>query len=95
MSTGNGEFTNWVDLDILAENEDRNIGYDQKSEQGFKDFFEVGWLDSKYDYLRDRWDHLINDNDPRGRLMGKVALWNLARLLNIQAGTPFDVDRRD
>ncbi len=93
MTTYDSEFQNWVDPDILAEFDGNDIGYDCELEQGFKEFFEVGWLDSKYDHLRQRWDPLIHDKEPKGRLYGKIALWSLVRLRAIQSGTPFNIDR--
>jgi len=77
--------TNWVDPDILAYNEqNKTVIEDHKAELDFKKFFEEGWFDPKYDHLRERWDPTIHDEDPYGRLMGKVALWNLTRYMEIQ-----------
>lgn len=93
MKENGDEYKNWVDPDILAEYDGKDIGYEQALEQGFKEFFESGWLDPKYDDIRESWDPLIHDEDPKGRLYGKVALWSLVRLLAFQSGTPFKIDR--
>lgn len=77
---------NWVDPDILAYFDGSEVAtFDFESEKDFKEFFEVGWLDPKYDDLRERWDKHIHDPDPYGRLLGKTALWNLVQLRNIQS----------
>ena len=87
------EFANWLDPDILAEYDGLNIGFNQELEQGFKEFFENGWLDPKHDDLRDRYDPLIHDEEPKGRLYGKIALWSVVRLRAMQSGEPFKIDR--
>lgn len=93
MAKDNTEFTNWVDPDVLAEYEGQDIGYNQELEEEFKKFFETGWLDPKFDDLREHWDPLIHDQEPKGRLYGKIALWSLVRLRAIQSGIPFELDK--
>jgi hypothetical protein len=74
---------NWVDPDILAyEGEASTLNLPAELE--FKNFFTNEWPTAKWDYLRERWDPLITDEDPHGRLLGKTALWNLTRLHELQ-----------
>ena len=87
------EYTNWIDPDIIAEYNSNDPGFKKEQELEFKEFFEIVWLDPKYDDIRHQWDKLLNDTDPRGRLYGKVALWNLARLRALNDGQPFNIDR--
>ncbi|HEY4964682.1 MAG TPA: hypothetical protein VIH90_08400 [Candidatus Saccharimonadales bacterium] len=93
MTANDNEFTNWVDPDILAEYDGIDIGFDRELEEGFKEFFETGWLDPKYNDLRERYDPLLQDEDPNGRLYGKITLWSVVRLRAMQSGTPFKLDR--
>ncbi|HUC87727.1 MAG TPA: hypothetical protein VMR95_01080 [Candidatus Binatia bacterium] len=79
------KFLNWVDPDILAYNDGNVDMGSMRRELEFKEFFETGWLDSSYDYLRERWDPLIHDEDPHGRLLGKIALWSVIQLLQLRA----------
>ncbi len=94
MTTDDNEFTHWVDPDILAEYDGKDIGYDRESEQEFKEFFESSWPDPKYDDIREHWDPLIHDEEPKGRLYGKIALWSLVRLRAIKSGKPLKIDRQ-
>lgn len=74
------QYTNWIDPDILAYDEKAAIGADLELEKEFKEFFLVGWLDSSYDDIRERWDPLLHDENPHGRLFAKTALWSIKRL---------------
>src|SRR5258706_11023167 len=73
---------NWVDPDILEYYGGDATGLDAGSERAFKEFFETGWLDPKYDHLRERWDPLISDPEPQGRVLGKTALWSFVQYLD-------------
>ncbi len=79
---------NWVDPDVLAWNDGaEGAVYDHALEAEFKEFFQTGWQHSRYDRLRPTWDELIYSDDPRTRVMGKVALWSLVQLLDHQEKT--------
>jgi hypothetical protein len=81
-------YTNWVDPDILAYDEGSAVNYDLDQERRFKEFFEIGWLDPKYDHLRERWDKLLQDESPHARVLAKTALWSLAQYLELNRMTP-------
>jgi hypothetical protein len=71
---------NWIDPDILAFDESLAFSGNREKELAFKRFFEIGWLDPKYDDIRESWDSLLKDEDPHGRLLAKTALWSVIRL---------------
>lgn len=82
----NSPIGNWVDPDIVAyyKGSGDTPGFDPERERTFKEFFEEGWFDSRYDDLRPMWDPLLQDTDPYGRVMAKTALWNLVCLRKAQ-----------
>lgn len=86
MAGPGGEPANWVDPDVVAYYEASGGAptYDLVREREFKTFFETGWLDPRYDDLRERWDPRIKDEDPYGRVLGKTALWSLVQLRESQ-----------
>lgn len=75
------EGPNWIDPDVLAYNDGSQASYSKDLESKFHNFFKIGWLDPRYDDLRIQWDPVINDEDPYGRLYGKIALWSLVRFI--------------
>jgi hypothetical protein len=86
---GDGE-TNWVDPDILEYNGGVADPANRENEERFKQFFEVEWLEPKYDHLRERWDKHLNDPEPIGRLFGKTALWSYIQLIETQKAAKQD-----
>ena len=77
---------NWVDPDIVAmrEAEGSDGSFDFENERTFREFFETGWLDPKFDDLRPIWDPLLNDEEPRARVLAKTALWSVVQLRRMQ-----------
>ncbi len=74
---------NWVDPDIIAYCEGTHApDYDPVLERDFKEFFITGWLDPKYDPLREHWDPLINDESPHARVLAKTALWSCVQVFD-------------
>ena len=73
------EHLNWVDPDIVAAIGE-TAAFDEDREREFKEFFETDWLDPKFDDLRARWDPLLYDQDPHGRVLAKTALWAVVQL---------------
>ncbi len=84
MHAPHNESINWIDPDILAYNDGAHASYDLEKEKEFKEFFTRGWLDSKYDDIRNRWDKQLNDPSAHARVLAKTALWSLVQLRNIQ-----------
>ncbi len=82
--TGDENPLNWVDPDMLEYAGGNVSTLDLPKEREFKLFFTEEWPKPKWDYLRERWDALINDKDPHGRLLGKTALWNLVQLHELE-----------
>lgn len=80
MPEPSGEHLNWVDPDILAYEGENAANLDFELEREFRDFFAIEWQEPQWDFLRERWDKHLNDEDPYGRLLGKTALWNLVQL---------------
>jgi hypothetical protein len=80
-SPDQSELVKYVDPDILAHAEGFDPAtYDRTREREFKEFFETGWHDPKYDDLRKVWNPLITHEDPRCRVSGKTALWAVFQL---------------
>lgn len=77
------DITNWVDPDIVVLS-GADATFDLKLESEFKHFFEVGWLDSQFDDLREKWDKHLNDPSPHARVLGKTALWAVVQHRKIQ-----------
>jgi RimJ/RimL family protein N-acetyltransferase len=81
--SANGEF-NWVDPDILAYFEEANdiefLEEHRSLEKEFNKFFSMEWNLAKYDDLRDVWEPIITNPEPKIRVLAKTALWNVIRL---------------
>lgn len=78
------EHINWVDPDVIAYNDGTKVEYDYDKEREFKDFFDIGWLDSSYDNIRENWDSLLNDESPHARVLVKTALWGVHQLRKLR-----------
>ena len=76
---------NWVDPDVLAY-EGGDGSFDQARESEFTSFFREDWLHAEYDHLRVKWDPLLKDSDPHGRLFAKTALWSVVRVKQMREG---------
>lgn len=72
---------NWIDPDILDDNNGKIDGLDEKNEQAFKQFFEIGWQHEKFSHHHDKWRQILTDSDPRARTMAKVAIWSIKNLI--------------
>ncbi len=77
-------FTNWIDPDILAFNEGRNISCDIEKEREFKSFFDNDWHTPQFDTLRQRWGAYIESDNPHARVLAKTALWSVIQLKTAQ-----------
>lgn len=82
----NPDTANWVDPDIIAYYEESGgvSSFDFDLEKEFKEFFEIGWNDPKYDDLRETWDKHLIDESPHARVLAKTALWSVVRLREVQ-----------
>ncbi len=78
------KYTNWIDPDILAYDENSAIGADMDMEKKFKEFFEVGWFDPSFDDIRERWDPLLHNESPHARVLAKTALWSVKQLRELR-----------
>lgn len=81
--TSEGPF-NWVDPDLIAELGE-GATYNKERELNYKNFFAVDWHTPQYDYLRERWEPLLNSAEHTDRNSAKFALWSVVRLREIQA----------